>query len=193
MAPGLLQPSFSTPLTHTEAHAGFVRRLRGEVDMRHRDQLAANLQCQRATRIGCPRRRGSDSQQWSPCSVVLAWAAQTSPLMTSGSRHPHGRRCHTSRAPQASRHRPFLADTTGRSRRRARRRARARGRSKPARRRPPRPPGLPTTCLRGALPRPRRRRPRRRRALSSSPPRCGRRRTRAAEARQYGGGRRRRS
>ena len=197
MAPGLLQPSFSTPLTHTEAHAGFVRRLRGEVDMRHRDQLAANLQCQRATRIGCPRRRGSDSQQWSPCSVVLAWAA-TSPLMTSG-RYPHQpaissrRRWRTSRVQPRTSRRPFLAGTIGRSRRRARRRARARGPSKPARRRPPRPPGLLMIFPRGALPRPRRRRPRRRRARSSSPPRCGRRPTRAAGARQCGDGRRRRS
>ena len=80
----------------------------------------------------------------------------------------HGSNRRTSR-------RPFLAGTIGRSRRRARRRARARGRSKPARRRPPRPPGLLMIFLRGALPRPRRRRPRRRRARSSSPPRCGRR------------------
>ena len=138
-----------------------------------------------------------DSQQWSPCSVVLAWAALR--RSQARSRHPHQpaissrRRLRTSRVQQPRTSHPFLAGTTGRSRRRARRSARVRGQSKPARRRPPRPPGLLMIFPRGALPRPRRRRPRRRRALSSSPPRCGRRRTRAAEARQYGGGRRRRS
>ena len=205
------RPGTSFSLLHhsSDSYRG-SRRLRAPPPRRAPSSTEAKptaVQLRGCRRTCCPRRGHSvvakqsldagcrDSQQWSPCSAVWAWAA-TSPLLTSGSRHPHhhGQRCRlTSRVQPRTSRPPFLAGTIGRSRRRARRRARVRGQSKPARRRPPRPPGLLMIFPRGALQRPRRRRPRRRRALSSSPPRCGRRRTRAAEARQYGGGRRRRS
>ena len=201
-------------MTYEGAHAGFMRRLRAVRPAGGTEPTAVQLRgCRRAC---CPRGGHPvvakqsfdagcrDSQQWSPCSVVLAWAALR--RSQARSRHPHQpaissrRRLRTSRVQQPRTSHPFLAGTTGRSRRRARRSARVRGQSKPARRRPPRPPGrVPTTSLRGAAPRlwraaptrRRRRRRRRRRAPSSSPPRCGRRPTRAAEARQCDDGRRR--
>ena len=161
-------PSSNTPLAHTEAHVDVMRRLRGEVDIDGTETNWLPICSAKGYQNRLPVSTGQ--QKWSPCSVAWVWAA----LATSQarSRHPHQpaissrRRWRTSRVQHRTSCPPFLAGTTGRSRRRARRRARARGRSKPARRRPPPPRGLLMIFPRGALPRPRRRRPRLRRARS---------------------------